>query len=167
MLRRLWPEWEPTDEIMREVWFKSFDKPHALQGAGTVNHDALHDAIVEHRKTSPYPRPEFLKVSDLYRMKRQTVLAELERVRMGGRSREDERKEIDAEHARRIEEILKWPLSRIEAARQEVARYLPNSANKSGDVRSWSAVYSGMVKAADKRLQGATNEGRDSEDHER
>lgn len=153
LLRRLFSEWEPTDEMIREVWFRTFDRPHGLNGPGVINHDCLKQAIIEHRKGNPYQRPDFLKVSDLYRLERQRVLSELERARMSGHSRDDERRIVKSEHEARVETILKWPLERIEAARAEVARVFPGMRDKSGDPESWSQTYSGLIVSADQRLK--------------
>jgi hypothetical protein len=179
LLRKLFPEWNPTDEMIREVWFRSYDLPHGLSGPQTVNHDALRESIVEHRKTTAYPRPDFLTVSDLYRLAKQRTTAEIFRARMTPERREDLKKEIDQEHERRVEKILRWDLSRINAAREQVAKLMPGIGMKSGDPQSWSAVYSGLVIAADERLRngeasegsnhevdGARGEGHDREEHD-
>ncbi len=151
LLRRLWPEWAPTDEQAREVWWRSFDKRHGVRGELYVNQIALREAIRGHARSSKWKEPKFLDIADQYRREVNATLSELDRV--GHRTANDrELMEVVAEHDRRIDRIRRWSPERLRDAQEYLAKVAPTFVGKSPDPSSWSKVYSGMLIAADEEV---------------
>jgi hypothetical protein len=139
--------------MVREVWFRSFDKKHGIRGALFVNHAALRDAIISVRKTTGWKEPKFLDVADAYRHEQNRVLAEiaLASIRTIG---EKERAEVEDDHARRLAEISVWSSERLLVAREKVERQFATFRGKSSDIETWSKTYTGLVYAADSTIDG-------------
>lgn len=152
MIRQLWPEWSPTDEQVREVWFQAFDKKHGVVGATRVNHDALRIAILAVSRSKRFRDPAFIDISDAYRHEKNRVLAEIERTRQGSKL-DDERMKIEAEDLRLRDIIEGWTSDRLLAARQYVEDRIPTFAGKSSDPASWSRTYVGFLIGADEEIQ--------------
>lgn len=153
LLRRLFPKWEPTEEQAREIWFRSFDQEHGLRGARKINQTALRTAIIEHHRSTRFPEPRFLDVSDLYRRERTGTLVALDRLRYRA-DQDGDREIVQREADRRLETIAGWETERLEAARDEVAKAVPTFRDKSLNPSAWSPVFTGLLLAADQRLQG-------------
>jgi hypothetical protein len=153
LLRQLWPEWDPTDEQIGELWCRSFDKPHGVSGAGLVNQVALHEAILACKRSSNWREPSFLSVADAYRREKNRVLAELDRARTHSKE-VDEKKIIEREHIERIRRIDTWSTERLMHAMNLVAKRFPTLKNKSLNKSAWSVTYSGLLIAADEELGG-------------
>jgi len=151
LIRRLWPNWDPTDEQISEVWFRSFDKPHGISGEGRVNQSALHDAIVACNRSSKWKEPRFLEVADAYRREKNRILAEMDRARMT-QDKERDRIIVEREHKARVGRIEKWPLERLKVAMELIGKRFPTLANKSMTPSSWSPTFSGLVVAADEEI---------------
>ena len=152
LIRRLWPEWNPTDEQVREVWFKAFDKKHGAVGENRVNHDALREAILAVSRSKRFKAPAFIDISDAYRHEKGRVLAEIERPRMTSKI-ENERAKIEIEHDRLRDIVERWPADRLLAARQVVEKKIPTFAGKSSDPSGWSRTYIGFLVAADDEIR--------------
>ena len=154
LLRNLWKEWTPTPEMVREVWFRSFDKRHGIRGALVVNHVALREAIISVRKTTGWKEPKFLDVSDAYRHEQNRTLAEiaLASIRTIGAK---ERAEVEDDHTRRLAMISEWSSERLIVAREKVERQFPTFRGKSSDLSAWSKTYTGLVFAADQMIEGS------------
>ena len=152
LLRRLWPEWAPTDEQAREVWWRSFDKRHGVRGELYVNQIALKEAILGHARSSKWKEPKFLDIADQYRREVNATLSHLDRV--GHRTTTDrEQVEVEHEHEQRIERIGHWTPERLRVAQEHLARVATTFVGKSPDPSTWSKVYSGMLVAADQEVQ--------------
>jgi len=66
-----------------------------------------------------------------------------------------ERIECENQHVRRVSIISSWSLERRQAAERIVKEIVPiRFRNESNDPGSWSAVYSGLVWAADQKARG-------------
>lgn len=151
LLRRLWPRWDPTDEMISEVWFRSWDKVHGLRGPDRVNHDALRTAILLAAKSSKWKEPSFLDIADSYRHEQNRVLAEIERMRTADDSQR-EANIVRQEHLNRVRRIEKWPVERLRLAMDLVARRFPTYAGKSTSPGSWSTNFTGLIVAADDEI---------------
>lgn len=153
LLRQLWPDWSPTDEQVREIWLRSFDRPHGVSGRDFVNQDALHEAIVAHNRSSRWKEPRFLEIADAYRRERTRVIVRLDKEKaQDGRSLE--RRLVDEEHQRRLDRISEWSTERLLLAQERVARLSSTFRGKSSDSSTWSAVYTGLLVAADEAISG-------------
>jgi hypothetical protein len=154
LLRRLWPEWSPTEEQSRELWWRAFDKPHGIKGEGKVDQKSLHDAICDVARASKWKEPKFLEVADQYKRVRNVRLAELDRLSMA-KATDYEAQECDREHSDRLRQISNWSATRLEAAQTLVARRLPTFTAKSPEPSTWSRTYSGLLLAADEEIRDA------------
>lgn len=152
LIRRLWPEWSPTDEQVREVWFQAFDKKHGEIGENRVNHDALREAILAVARSKRFKDPTFIDISDAYRHERGRIIAEIERTRNASKI-DDERIRVEAEADRLRDIIEAWTADRLLAARQFVEDKIPTFSGKSTDPASWSRTYVGFLIAADEEIQ--------------
>ena len=152
LIRKLWPNWEPTDEMMREVWFRSFDKPHGLRGAGHINQEALREAITASARSSKWKEPKFLSIADMYRHEKNRVLSQLERIRMRSDGI-DERALINNEHEKWVSEIKEWPPNRLKQAMELVAEQFDTYRDKSTNPDSWGRLFTGLVYNADKIIR--------------
>lgn len=152
LIRKLWPNWEPTDEMMREVWFRSFDKPHGLRGAERINQDALREAITASARSSKWKEPKFLHIADLYRHERNRVLSQLERIRMRSDGI-DERALINNEHEKWLSEMKEWKPERLKRAMELVAEQFDTYRDKSTNPASWGRTFTGLVYNADKIIR--------------
>lgn len=154
LIRKLWPNWTPTDEQVRHVWFKSFDKPHGIRGVDRINHEALEIAIIAAAKSDViWKEPRFLTIADLYRHEQRKTISDLERMRMMNND-EAEKAICKSEHDERVGRISQWSAERLQAAREQVAKIMPTYDCKSGDPSAWSSMYSGLLIAADEKLGG-------------
>ena len=151
LLRRLWPKWDPTDEMISEVWFRSWDKKHGVKGPDRVNHEALRTAILLAAKSSKWKEPSFLDIADSYRHEQNRVLAEIDRVRYRNDS-EREANIIRQEHLNRVRRIEKWPIEQLRLAMDLVARRFPTYSGKSTAPSSWSSALTGLIIAADEEI---------------
>ncbi len=152
LLRDLWHEWEPTPDMLSEVWFRSYDKPHGVKGQDRINQRALRKAIISVRKKCIRKMPQFLDVSDAYRIEANAELAEMERASWKPLDQTDEAKTVRDQHAKRLSIISTWDSERIQAAREKVAESIPTFNAKSSDISTWSATYTGLVFAADEMI---------------
>ena len=154
LLRNLWKDWSPTPDMVREVWFRSFDKRHGIRGALVVNHVALREAIVSVRKATGWKEPKFLDVADAYRHEQNRTLAEiaLASIRTIGAK---ERAEVEDDHTRRLAMISEWSSERLMVAREKVERQFATFRGKSSDLSTWSKTYAGLVFAADQMIEGS------------
>ena len=152
LIRKLWPDWSPTDEQVREVWFKSFDKQHGMVGEGRVNQIALQKAIVAVARSRRRREAIFIDISDAYRHECGRVHAEIERHRQSERMA-GERYEMEREEARLRDLVAVWTPERLLAARERLSEKIPTFDGKSADPASWSRVYVGLLVAADAELQ--------------
>ena len=154
LLRNLWKDWSPTPDMVREVWFRSFDKRHGIRGALVVKHVALREAMVPVRKTTGWKEPKFLDVADAYRHEQNRTLAEiaLASIRTIG---EKERAEVEDDHTRRLAMISEWSSERLMVAREKVERQFATFRGKSSDLSTWSKTYAGLVFAADQMIEGS------------
>jgi hypothetical protein len=157
LLRKLWPEWKPNDDQIREVWFKSFDKKHGTKGANRVNQDALREGIIGVARSKRFRDPEFLDISDAYRHESNRVLAEIDRARMNSVSI-DQQIELDDQERRNRDTVGRWSSSRLFAARAMLERKITTFRGKSSDPESWSRVYVGFLVAADAEVQRGDDE---------
>ena len=155
LLRKLWPEWNPTEEQIREVWFQAYDKKHGLRGENRVNQDALREAILGHARSKRWKEPVFIDIADAYRHERGRHISEIERARSSS-SIEDEKAGIEDEAERLRDQIARWPTERMMRARELVQEKIPTFAGKSTDPDTWSRTYMGFLSAADQEL----NEGK-------
>ncbi len=154
LIRKLWPNWTPTDEQVRHVWFKSFDKPHGIRGLDKVNHEALEIAIIAAAKSDViWKEPRFFTIADLYRHEQRKTISDLERLRMMNND-EAEKAICKSEHDERVGRISQWSSERLQAAREQVAKIMDTYDCKSADPSSWSSVYSGLLIAADEKIGG-------------
>jgi len=140
--------------MTREVWFRSFDKPHAVKGPETVNQMALREAILAVRKTTGWKEPKFHDVGDAYRHEKNRQIIQIERATLRSAD-EVERQVVEKEHAQRIDEIRTWSSERLLVAREKVERVAPTFKGKSSDLDSWTRIYTGLVYAADQMLDGS------------
>ncbi len=155
LIRKLWPNWKPTDQQIKHVWFKSFDKPHGIRGLDKVNHEALEIAIVAAAKGDViWKEPRFFTIADLYRHEQRRVISELERLRSMNND-EVEKAMCKSEHDERVGRISQWSSERLQAARDRVSSIMPTYSCKSSDPTSWSSMYSGLLIAADEKLGGS------------
>ena len=154
LLRSLWKDWNPTAEMTREVWFRSFDKSHAVKGPETVNQMALREAILAVRKTTGWKEPKFHDVADAYRHEKNRQIVAIDRATLRS-SEEYERQAVAKEHEGRIDEIRTWSAERLLVAREKVERVAPTFRGKSSDLETWSHVYTGLVYVADQMLDGS------------
>ena len=153
LLRRLWPNWQPTDEQITEIWCRSFDKPHAAKGEKTVNQKALKIAICNANRTSKWKEPNFLDISDAYRREQNYVLSEIDRMSMTDDTFQ-EKAAVKSEHEARLREFETWPTERLQMALEYVGRKFPSWKNKSLNITGWSQMLTGLVWAADLHFQG-------------
>ena len=140
--------------MVREVWFRSFDKKHGIRGALFVNHAALRDAIISVRKTTGWKEPKFHDVADAYRHEKNRQIVAIDRATLRS-SEEFERHEVEKEHEGRIDQIRTWSAERLLVAREKVERVAPTFKGKSSDLETWSHVYTGLVYVADQMLDGS------------
>lgn len=157
LIRRLWPDWSPNEDQIREVWFRSFDKPHGVTGTGVVNQSALHDAIVAVSRSRRWKEPQFIDISDAYRDESNRVRAEIERLVLRDLEMKD-RLELLNDHERRLSDISRWTLERKRAAMDLVGERMPTFASKSANHATWSHFYAGCVVVADQELQQGNEE---------
>jgi len=152
LLRRLWPEWQPTDEQAREVWWRAFDKKHGVRGEMYVNQIALKDAILGHARSAKWKEPKFFDIADWYRREWNRVVADMDR--LGNRSKiEAEQDEVARDHEERLARIRHWSTERLHDAQEHLGRVAPTFRGKSKDPASWSKTYSGMLVAADEEVR--------------
>jgi len=154
LIRRLWPDWKPTEEQIREIWFQTFDKPHGARGEKRVNHDALREAIKATARSKKWSHPIFVDIADAYRHERSKTLAEIDSLRTDS-ARTNEAVELQDERTRLEDEIRKWPSIRLMRARQRLEDQWPTFKGKSTDFTTWSRLYLGCVINADKEIGGA------------
>jgi len=152
LLRDLWNEWEPTPDMLSEVWFRSYDKTHGVKGQDRINQRALRKAIISVRKRCIRKAPQFLDISDAYRIEANAEIAEMERASWKPIAESDVAKNVKEQHAKRLTIISTWDSERIQAAREKVAESIPTFNAKSSDISTWSATYAGLVFAADEIL---------------
>ena len=152
LLRDLWPDWEPTKEMVKEVWFRSFDKPHGIKGEARTNQRALRKAIITVRKCCIRKEPQFMDVADNYRLNKNEEIVTHERYERLATEPEKERKQVEGERAKRLAIISGWSSERINAARDRVSQSVPSFSSKSADMSTWSATYAGMIFAADEMI---------------
>jgi hypothetical protein len=154
LLRNLYPDWKPTDEILREVWFRAFDKPHGME-RNMVAQDLLREAIVKARQTHTWKEPNLEMVSRFYRVSRVERMMNQEK-EMERNTAAQEAAEAAKEHQQRIRRIAGWHQARREAAVARVAHrfpYLQKQTVKAVD--EWSALMTGLVSAADEEISNA------------
>jgi len=154
LLRKLWPDWKPTDEQIREVWFRSFDKKHGVKGADRLNQDALREGILAVARSKRFRDPAFLDISDAYRHEANRVLSEIDRSRLGSVS-VNEQVQIEDEERRNRDAIEQWPADRMLAARETLEQNVASFRGKSSDPATWSRVYVGFLIAADAEARKA------------
>lgn len=154
LLRGLFPDWNPTPDQVAQVWFRSFDKPHARKGEDTIDHDLLADSIRHSASVAKGRIPRFEDIATRYSIKRSESLSRMERESLNSRDAA-ERIECENQHVRRVSIISSWSLERRQAAERIVKEIVPiRFRNESNDPGSWSAVYSGLVWAADQKARG-------------
>ena len=155
LIRNLWPEWSPTDQQVRDIWFRSYNQPHAVKGAGTINQSALRDAILHVNRSQKWKEPKFLDIADAYRREKNRTIADLHRMSM---QPEQERDLIRNEHERRLDNIATWTTDRLRDAQALVGSRVSTMRDKSSDPSAWSQVYTGMLVAADEELRHAKDQ---------
>ena len=138
--------------MVREVWFRSFDKRHGLRGALVVNQVALKKAIVSVRKTTGWKEPKFHDIADAYRHEQNQVLADMARDSMMNLGAK-ERAEVEDDHTRRLATIQQWSSERLLIAREKVDRQFSTFRGKSSDLSTWSKTYAGLIFAADNIIE--------------
>lgn len=151
-MRALWPEWDPTDELLREVWFCVYDKPDGL-GAGCISHEDLHDAIVEVKRSKSWKEPDFYAIANAYRLRKNGRAIELEKQKNASKDAR-ERSYIEHEHRRRMDRIRDWHPHRKDAAIRRARNLFPSIAIPESE-NGWSAFISGLVNACDEELRDA------------
>ncbi len=155
LLRNLWPSWTPTDEQAKEVWWRSFDKPHGVTGGDRVNQRCLREAIIDANRSARWKEPNFIDIADRYRQGWNREVAEIERLSL--RSEADHTKrEIENEFEEGLAAVRLWSSDRLANAQEEVGRKIRTFVGKSSDPSSWSRVYLGFLLAADQRLSEMT-----------
>jgi len=152
LIRKLWPDWTPNDEQVREVWFQAFDKKHGIIGESRVNQIALQEAILAVARSKRRREAVFIDISDAYRHECGRVHAEIERHRQSERMN-GERYEVEKEEAKNRDLVALWPSDRLIAARERLHEKVPTFEGKSADPSSWSRVYVGLLIAADAEIQ--------------
>ena len=157
LLRNLWPDWTPTDEQIREVWFRAFDKIHGVSGAKRINQDALREAILAVARSKRFKDPVFIDISDAYRHETNRVHAEIQRARSSSRTT-DEQVKLNEEAIRMRDQITDWSAERLIAARQLVEKKVVTFVGKSTNPETWSRVYIGCLIAADEELREEADE---------
>ena len=151
LLRKLYPEWEPNDELLREVWFRCWDKPHGIE-SHTVCHDLLREAIVEARQAHTWKEPNLELVSKFYRLKRVERLMKLQQ-EVQRNTAAYEMEQALQEHHQRIVKISDWTPARRDAAVQRVVeRLAPMRKQTAKPVSEWSQLMTGLVVAADQEI---------------
>jgi len=151
MLRGLFPKWEPTDEQLKEVWFKCFDKPDGL-GRDQVSQLLLREAIVEARQVHSYKDPDFDRISRIYRTKRTESLIERDKIATKTET-QIEMAALEREHKSRIQRIDRWSQPRKEAAIARAKHRVPSLRKQTEkDHHEWSSFCTGMVIAADEEI---------------
>lgn len=157
LLRKLWPEWNPTEEQIKEVWFQAYDKRHGLRGENRVNQDALREAILGHARSKRWKEPVFIDIADAYRHERGRCISEIDRARSSS-TLEDERIKVEDEAERLRDEISRWETDRLIKAREMVQEKVPTFAGKSSDPQTWSRTYMGFLSAADQEIREGRQE---------
>lgn len=136
------------------MWFRSFDKPHARKGEDTIDHDILADSIRHSASVAKGRIPRFEDVATRYSIMRNESLVRMDRESINSRDA-SERIECENQHTRRVSIISSWSIERRQAAERIVHDIVPvRFRNESNDPGSWSAVYSGLVWAADQKARG-------------
>ena len=153
LLRALWPDWTPSDEEARTLWWASFDKPHAKTGPQTVNHAALRAAIVAVKETSLHRSPVFHLIADRYREEKWRRWTRSPEGSIGRRAK-DERELLKEEAAYRLERVREWPPDRLRLAMEAVAKRMPTFKCKTDNPECWSDFYVVCLICADKDLEG-------------
>jgi len=155
LLRSLYQNWKPTDELLREVWFRCYDKPHGMT-ANQVNHEDLRIAIVESRSVNKYNDPDFERIADIYRRRRQERIIK-NQARAIRSDADHDMQECIREHGQRIKRISEWSEHRREAAMNRVQKMFKGYRKRDDQptVEGWSQALSGLVVAADQEIQNA------------
>jgi len=155
LLRSLYQRWEPTDELLREVWFRCYDKPHGMT-ADEVNHEDLRIAIVESRTVNKFNDPDFERIAEIYRRRRQERIIKTQ-ARAIRSDADHDQQECSKEHEQRIKRISEWSEHRREAAMNRVRKMFKQYRKRDDQptVEGWSQALSGLVVAADQEIQNA------------
>lgn len=151
LLRSLYTDWNPTDDEAQEVWWAAWNKPHAISGAGTVNHEALRAAIVTAKRSSLHRNPPFHLIANEYRVERH-LRSSLRPDAPIRKAADAERTLIEREREARLRRVLSWPDDRLDAAMAEVGRRFDTFRGKSKDPDSWSPTYVAFLIVADEDL---------------
>lgn len=155
LIRNLWPDWNPTPDMIKEVWFRTFDKPHG-NGPGHIDHSMLTEAIRNYAMQAKGNTPRMFDLMDHYhRVRRQEF--EIKQRSQQMIELEHERHMVERQHVRFLSEMSGWSAERLTSAREFVARACSAfGAEKSSDISTWSRTYTGLVWAAD-QIQGDPN----------
>jgi len=155
LLRSLYANWEPNDEILREVWFRCYDKPNGI-GVAEVSHEDLRIAIVDSRQVNNWKEPDFERIAKFYRIKRQERIIK-NQTHESRDQMASEREQCKREHERRIQRIENWTPERRKAAVNRVRSTFSMYRNDPGPPTEggWSSMLSGMVVAADEEILNA------------